>query len=63
MSREGWKKYKLGDFAEVIKNGYAFKSDEFAKKGIPVIKNIKDLFHRMLFLKFFNILTERQMIS
>ena len=37
MSYEDWKEYKLGDFAEV-QNGYAFKSNEFAKSGIPVIK-------------------------
>ncbi|MCX5842418.1 MAG: restriction endonuclease subunit S [Deltaproteobacteria bacterium] len=41
MSREGWRTYKLNEFAEV-QNGYAFKSDDFVKKGIPVIK-IKNL--------------------
>jgi len=41
MSPKGWKTYKLSEFAEV-QNGYAFKSDEFAKKGIPIIK-IKNL--------------------
>ena len=37
MSFEGWKEYKLGDFAEV-QNGYAFKSSDFAEVGVPVIK-------------------------
>ena len=41
MSSKGWETYKLSEFAEV-QNGYAFKSDEFAKKGIPIIK-IKNL--------------------
>jgi hypothetical protein len=41
MSAEGWKIYQLSEFAEV-QNGYAFKSDEFGKKRIPVIK-IKNL--------------------
>jgi type I restriction enzyme, S subunit len=41
MSSKVWKTYRLSEFAEV-QNGYAFKSDEFVKKGIPVIK-IKNL--------------------
>ena len=32
-----WKEYKLGEIAE-IQNGYAFKSSEFAEKGVPIIK-------------------------
>ncbi len=34
---ENWKKYKLGDVADV-QNGYAFKSKELGENGIPVIK-------------------------
>jgi type I restriction enzyme S subunit len=32
-----WKIYKLGEIAEV-QNGYAFKSNDFSDKGIPIIK-------------------------
>ncbi len=32
-----FKEYRLGEIAE-IQNGYAFKSSEFAKKGVPIIK-------------------------
>lgn len=32
-----WKEYKLGEIADV-QNGYAFKSSEFAEKGVPIIK-------------------------
>jgi type I restriction enzyme S subunit len=37
MSFKDWTTYKLGDVAD-IQNGYAFKSNEFATSGIPVIK-------------------------
>lgn len=37
MSFKDWKKYKLGDFAEV-QNGYAFKANDFTNSGLPVIK-------------------------
>jgi type I restriction enzyme S subunit len=37
MDFREWKKYKLREFVEV-QNGYAFKSDDFTDKGIPVIK-------------------------
>lgn len=37
MSSNRWLTYKLGELAEV-QNGYAFKSDEFEEKGVPVIK-------------------------
>ncbi|MBU2447280.1 MAG: hypothetical protein KJ666_17135 [Bacteroidetes bacterium] len=31
-----WKEYKVGDVAEVV-NGYAFKSEDYSKCGIPII--------------------------
>lgn len=34
---DNWKKYKLGDVAEV-QNGFAFKSADLGKEGIPVVK-------------------------
>jgi restriction endonuclease S subunit len=34
---EGWKWVQLGEIC-TIQNGYAFKSSDFIKKGIPVIK-------------------------
>ena len=39
---EEWKEYQLGDLVE-LKNGVAFKSNEFIEHGIPVIKikNVK----------------------
>lgn len=39
---EGWKKFLIGDLFELIP-GYAFKSQDFRAKGIPVlkIKNVK----------------------
>ena len=39
---EVWKKYKLGQLVE-LKNGVAFKSNEFIEQGVPVIKikNVK----------------------
>ena len=36
-----WKKYKLGEVTDILP-GYAFKSKDFGKSGIPVIK-IKDI--------------------
>ena len=36
-----WKEYKLGEVADILP-GYAFKSKDFGKNGIPVIK-IKDI--------------------
>lgn len=36
-----WKEYKLGEVADILP-GYAFKSKDFVKSGIPVIK-IKDI--------------------
>ena len=32
-----WKEYKLGEIAD-IQNGFAFKSKDFSKQGIPIIK-------------------------
>lgn len=37
MMVENWKTFKLGDLIEV-QNGYAFKTEEFADKGTPIIK-------------------------
>ena len=39
---EEWKEYKLGQLVE-LKNGVAFKSNEFIEQGVPVIKikNVK----------------------
>lgn len=34
---EGWKKSKLGEFL-TLRNGYAFKSQDFESDGIPVIR-------------------------
>ncbi|MBD3906506.1 restriction endonuclease subunit S [Chryseobacterium sp. Ch-15] len=39
--REGWKEVKLGEVCNVI-NGFAFKSKDFVKEGIPLVK-IKEL--------------------
>ena len=36
---KGWKMTTLGEVADV-QNGYAFRSDEFAKSGTPIIKII-----------------------
>ena len=40
---EGWKWCRLGEVCK-FENGYAFKSDKFAKQGIPVVRitNLKD---------------------
>ena len=40
---EGWKWCRLGEVCK-FENGYAFKSDKFAKEGIPVVRitNLKD---------------------
>ena len=40
---EGWKWCRVGDVCK-FENGYAFKSDKFAKEGIPVVRitNLKD---------------------
>jgi type I restriction enzyme S subunit len=32
-----WKTYRLGELIDV-QNGYAFKSEDFSEKGVPVIK-------------------------
>jgi len=39
---KGWRKGRLGEIVE-IKNGFAFKGDDFIDKGIPIIKikNVK----------------------
>ena len=47
-----WKEVRLGDFIK-IQNGYAFKSKEFVKEGIPVIK-IKNLVNNRIDLKDVN---------
>ncbi|MFV0198833.1 restriction endonuclease subunit S [Empedobacter falsenii] len=39
--REGWKEVELGEVCDVI-NGFAFKSKDFVKEGIPLVK-IKEL--------------------
>ncbi|MDM1050147.1 restriction endonuclease subunit S [Sphingobacterium hotanense] len=39
--REGWKEVVLGEVCDVI-NGFAFKSKDFVKEGIPLVK-IKEL--------------------
>lgn len=33
----GWKRCKLGDFVS-LRNGYAFKSEDFGTEGIPVVR-------------------------
>ena len=40
--KSNWTTVRLGDMCE-IKNGYAFKSKDFASSGVPVIKikNVK----------------------
>ena len=40
---EGWKWCRLEEVCK-FENGYAFKSDKFAKQGIPVVRitNLKD---------------------
>ncbi len=37
MIPERWKTFRLGEIAE-IQNGFAFKSEDFSNKGIPIIK-------------------------